>query len=187
MVKINTWLGSMLLSCLIITSICPIMVQADYRIVRDVLSTSGGEIESARYVLNYSTGQTAVGMSFGTNLIETGGFWTWMPLGPYTAVEDESGEPRPSRYVLHQNYPNPFNPLTNISYQLPVSGNVSLKVFNVSGQTVRSLIDSEQALGHYTVTWDGTDQEGNPVASGIYFYQLTCGQFREVRKMLLVK
>ena len=98
----------------------------------------------------------------------------------------------PSQYVLHQNYPNPFNPTTAIRFDLSDPGYVSLKVFNILGQEVRTLVDGERDLGQYEVVWDGKDDVEKQVASGIYFYRLVVrasGQttFSAVNKMILMK
>jgi hypothetical protein len=163
------------------------LARADYILVKDVLSTSGGHLESASYLLDFSTGQTAVGMSQGTSHIETGGFWSWSPWGEVVAVEEQFDEMLPVSYRLSQNYPNPFNPQTHISYRLPQGGHVTLVVYNVRGQRVGELVDWQQSAGEHVVTWDGLDDAGSAVASGIYFYQLTAGEFSETRKMLLLK
>jgi hypothetical protein len=181
-----------LLNFALIGAVCLTLVtvsgaRADYILVKDVLSTSGGHLESASYLLDYSTGQTAVGMSQGTSHIETGGFWSWSPWGEVVAVEEQIDEVLPGSYRLSQNYPNPFNPRTHISYQLPQNGHVTLAVYNVMGQRVRELLDWEQTAGEHVVTWDGLDDAGRPVASGIYFYQLVTGEFVQTRKMLLLK
>jgi hypothetical protein len=174
------------LMCLVLLAVSA--AQSDYLIVKDVFSTSGGQVESANYLLDYSTGQVAVGRSVGTAHIETGGFWGWGIWVPdTTAVEERLPQHVPSSYVLFQNYPNPFNPETRIGYQLPEAGHVCLVVFNVTGQEVCRLVDGDQTPGEYLVTWDGRDGLGRPVASGIYFYRLTCGEFQQVRKMLLLK
>jgi hypothetical protein len=164
------------------------MARADYILVKDVLSECGGHMESSSYLVDFSTGQTAVGQSQGTSYVETGGFWNWPPGGPSVGVEDEPvTETVPGRYQLSQNYPNPFNPQTHISYQLPQAAQVTLTVYNVMGQAVCRLVDGPQGVGEHAVTWHGVDDAGRPVASGIYFYQLVCGQFVETRKMLLLK
>jgi hypothetical protein len=160
----------------------------DYQLVKDVLSTSGGRVASTNYRLDYSTGQVAVGKSVGTTDTETGGFWTWsLWVDVEPGVEEQAPGLVPGEYVLFQNFPNPFNPETTISYRLPRAGYVSLAVFNVAGQEVCHLVNGEQAVGEHVVIWDGTDGLGGPVASGIYFYQLICGEFCQVRKMLLLK
>jgi hypothetical protein len=88
----------------------------------------------------------------------------------------------PNSYSLSQNYPNPFNPSTNIQYSIPKSGLVSLKVYNLLGQEVATLVEGNQTAGTYVATFDASR-----VSSGIYFYRLMSGGFVEVRKMLLLK
>jgi len=88
----------------------------------------------------------------------------------------------PNSYSLSQNYPNPFNPSTNIQYSIPKSGFVTLKIYNLLGQEVATLIEGNQTAGTYIATFDASR-----VSSGVYFYRLTSGGFAEVRKMLLLK
>lgn len=93
----------------------------------------------------------------------------------------------PDELQLSQNYPNPFNPVTAIEYRLPERSHVKLKVFNVLGQKVRTLIDREESAGSYTIIWDGTDTSGKSVASGVYLYRFQAGDHIETKKMLLLK
>jgi hypothetical protein len=95
-------------------------------------------------------------------------------------VEVEVGIP--NEYSLEQNYPNPFNPTTNIQYQIAVPGFVSLKVYDVLGNEVATLVNKEKPAGSYEVEFDGTD-----LPSGIYFYQLKASGFIETKKMILIK
>jgi len=108
-----------------------------------------------------------------------------------TSVEERKEMPIPAVFSLAQNYPNPFNATTLIRYALPaVSGQqsaVSLKIYNIAGQEVRTLVDEEQAPGYYSVSWDGRDGLGKEVSSGIYFYRLKAGSYTEIRKMVLLK
>ena len=97
---------------------------------------------------------------------------------------------RPFTYCLFQNYPNPFNPITDIRYQIADSRSpihTTLKIYNILGQEVRTLVDEVQEPGYYTATWDGTNYHGNNVPSGIYFYQMTAGRFLKTRKMIVLK
>ncbi|HUU28205.1 MAG TPA: T9SS type A sorting domain-containing protein [archaeon] len=96
----------------------------------------------------------------------------------------------PKVYSLSQNRPNPFNPSTTITYTIPgeASGTaVRLSVFNLRGQLVRTLVDIGQGPGTYNVNWDGADQQGLRVSSGVYFYRLVAGDYVSTRKMVLVK
>jgi len=93
----------------------------------------------------------------------------------------------PKNFVLGQNYPNPFNPATRIDYALPEAAKVELKVYNLLGQEVRTLVDYEQPAGMHQIVWDGTDASGNGVASGLYFYKLKTPTFAETKQMMFVK
>jgi hypothetical protein len=87
----------------------------------------------------------------------------------------------PDVFMLFQNYPNPFNPSTTISYSLPKRANVSLKIFNMLGQLVATLVDEQKDAGYFQATWNAT------VSSGIYFYRLQAGGFVETKKMMFLK
>ena len=95
---------------------------------------------------------------------------------------------RPEAFSLADNFPNPFNPTTTIKYALPQTADVELTVYNVVGQPVRTLVAEHQTAGRYAVEWDATDNSGHSLSSGIYFYYLQAGgEFRKVKKMLLLK
>jgi hypothetical protein len=93
----------------------------------------------------------------------------------------------PTEFALLQNFPNPFNPETTIQYNLSESADVSLHIYNVVGQVVRTLVAERQPAGRYRVQWSGSDDRGVPVSSGIYFYQISAGKFQDVRKLMLLK
>ena len=105
---------------------------------------------------------------------------------PWTSVDNKSSN-IPEGYALEQNYPNPFNPETRISYQLNEGGFTSLTVFNLLGSEIKTLVTEEQPAGSYSVTWDGTDELGNKMPSGIYFYALRSGNFVATKKMIMMK
>ncbi|MCP4569833.1 MAG: T9SS type A sorting domain-containing protein [FCB group bacterium] len=93
----------------------------------------------------------------------------------------------PVDYSLHQNYPNPFNAATTIFYELPMTTKVKFEIFNVLGQKVVTLIDAEETAGIHSAVWDGTDESGVTVASGVYLYRLTTSEFTSEKKMVLMK
>jgi hypothetical protein len=96
--------------------------------------------------------------------------------------------PLPQAYSLYANVPNPFNPATVIGFDLPTPGTVQLTVIDVAGRPVRKLLaGSERPAGHHQVTWDGRSDQGNSVASGIYFYRIVANDFRATRRMTLLK
>lgn len=88
----------------------------------------------------------------------------------------------PKTYTLSQNYPNPFNPITNINYAIPSSGFVTMKVFDVNGKEIESLVNQKQNAGSYSVTFNAANYP-----SGIYFYMLESDNFSETKKMILIK
>ncbi len=93
----------------------------------------------------------------------------------------------PVTTLLNQNYPNPFNPETTISFTMPSNGKASLSVYNVKGQLVKTLVNGDLSVGNHSVVWNGTDNSGSAVSSGVYYYKLTSGNHTESRKMVLVK
>ena len=102
--------------------------------------------------------------------------------GGVSFVEEEQINAIPTEYNLSQNYPNPFNPSTKIKYSIPQSANVVIKVFDVLGNEIETLISGEKPAGTYELTWNAAN-----LPSGVYFYQLRAGDYIAVKKMLLLK
>jgi hypothetical protein len=101
------------------------------------------------------------------------------------AADNES--PVPFTYGLNQNHPNPFNPATTIDYSLARKSHVTIAVYNVLGQTVRTLVDDTRDAGNHQAVWDGNDQFGHAVASGVYIYKMLTDEYTETRKMVLMR
>ncbi len=99
----------------------------------------------------------------------------------------KEGKNRPAQFELSQNYPNPFNPTTTIRYYLPKREKVTLEIFNLLGEQVKVLANEEQPAGEHALTWNGTDERGKVLPSGIYFYRLKGQDFSETKKMLFLK
>ncbi len=93
----------------------------------------------------------------------------------------------PTTFAVTRNYPNPFNPSTTINFQIPKSSDVSLVIYNVLGQKVRTLVNKSMETGYYKVTWDGHNDQGAQVASGIYIYRFKAGDYQKDYKMILLK
>ena len=93
----------------------------------------------------------------------------------------------PEEYALSQNYPNPFNPTTKMNYQLPKRSRVIISIYNIVGQEVRTLLNEDQDYGVHSITWNGVDQYGKSMATGVYFARLSTGSFSQTKKMLLLK
>ncbi|HEX7357921.1 MAG TPA: FlgD immunoglobulin-like domain containing protein, partial [Ignavibacteriaceae bacterium] len=112
-------------------------------------------------------------------------------LATLTSVEDVKTV-TPANFVLEQNYPNPFNPSTQIKFSLPINSSVRIVIYNLLGEVVRDLVNSDMNAGVHTVQWNSEDGSGKKVSSGIYFYELKANgmdgaQFNQVRKMILMK
>jgi hypothetical protein len=105
------------------------------------------------------------------------------------SVTSVGGSPSdiPTTYALQQNFPNPFNPSTTIEYQLPQNSFVELKVYDITGREVSTLVSTSQNAGRYRVTWNAADSRGYKVASGVYIYRISAGSFTEVKKMMMLK
>ena len=125
--------------------------------------------------------------------------YTFCMMGPCVTVDtildciptdvspEESPESLPDKFELKQNYPNPFNPTTTIQYSLATGEKVRLAIYNVLGQEVKLLDEGFKPAGSFETTWDSRDNDGQVLASGVYFYRLEAGDHIETRKMLLLK
>lgn len=107
--------------------------------------------------------------------------------GVVTAVGGHEAQSLPEGFQLLQNYPNPFNPITTIRFGLALRGHVELNIYNILGQKVRTMLNDEMERGEHVVQWDSKNDAARSVASGVYFYRLTIGEFVQTRKMLLLK
>jgi hypothetical protein len=168
---------------LLAASVAGALTQAEIRCA--VLGMGGGKSTSASHMLRSYVGPAVVGVSTapGYELVHGPG-----PCGaPHpTAVGDETGIPAISN--LHQNAPNPFNPQTTIQFDLPRdAARVRLTVYDLGGRLVRTLVDGPQPAGQQSVIWNGRDDDGRTVSSGVYVYELLAPDRRMTRKMTLLK
>jgi hypothetical protein len=105
-------------------------------------------------------------------------------------VQVVSAEPEhfiPEVFTLHQNYPNPFNPVTSIQYELPENAFVNIRIYDLKGRLVNTLVSKGQTAGYKAIKWAGVDDKGKAVSAGIYLYEIQAGNFRETKKMVLLK
>lgn len=108
-------------------------------------------------------------------------------ISQVTKLSSITAKATPQVYSLSKNYPNPFNPTTTIEYAIPSSGKVELVVYNMAGQKVRTMVNETKEAGFFKTVWDGRNDRGETVASGLYFYKLVSGKFNKIEKMTLVK
>ena len=97
------------------------------------------------------------------------------------------GASLPTVFALHNNYPNPFNPITNIHYDIPEVSEVTLEIYNVMGQRVRTLVQGTHEAGRYQIVWNATNDLGQGLSSGMYVYRIQAGDFVSVKKLVLMK
>ena len=108
-------------------------------------------------------------------------------LGKEMANTDNADISKPERFDLLPNYPNPFNPATNIQYQLPVDATVEILIYNMEGQKIRSLVNEFASVGVHSVEWNGRDDFGKEVASGVYLYRMKAADYVMTRKLMLIR
>ena len=90
-------------------------------------------------------------------------------------------------FQILPNYPNPFNPITRINYDLPNNEFVSINIFDLMGREIKSLVNKKQIAGFRSIQWDATNNSGQPVSAGMYIYTIQAGEFRQTKKMILLK
>ena len=141
------------------------------------------------------------GFTNGQELGDPSGTWTTGQPGPgiFSAVSNPGDfdsrppttdlitEEIPDSYRLMNNYPNPFNPTTKIVFEIPQNENVSLKIYNLNGELIRTIADKNLSSGHFEMEWNGENDLGNSVTSGIYIYRLIAGKFDRSAKMILLR
>ncbi len=123
-------------------------------------------------------------------ILQDGAGYDWIS-GDFTIQEITTSvlalEEYPKTFALYSNYPNPFNPATTIEFSLPEAGFVTLVVYDITGQKISELVSGEKMPGVHSVVWNGADNTGNKVSSGIYFYRLQAGEFTKTQTMILVR
>ena len=93
----------------------------------------------------------------------------------------------PTSWALHQNYPNPFNPITTLKYDLPKDTFVKITLFDMNGETVKTLVNEEKSSGSHHSQWDATNNKGEFISAGVYLYRIETGDFRQTKKMIYLK
>jgi photosystem II stability/assembly factor-like uncharacterized protein len=156
-----------------------------------LMSSDGGNSWEARrsWTSNTLNGLCFADHKSGWMVGEAGTIMKMSFQGVLTSIDDGtiSRSPLPQEFALLQNYPNPFNPITTIKYNLPKTSKVILKVYNLLGQEVRTLVNGVKAAGHHGVVWDGRDQFNRAVSSGVYIYSTQAGLYLQSKKMVLLK
>ncbi len=144
-----------------------------YILLKSVSGSGGVLFSHNEQNFHYATaGESIIGNVANENNLLRSGFWGY-PLPGISGTEEHARAAVPDAFQLYQNYPNPFNPTTVIKYDLPKPTNVKLEIFNILGERILTLVNSELInAGYHQVVWNGRNQSGSRVSSGIYFYRL---------------
>jgi hypothetical protein len=152
-----------------------------YKFVDDAPSKVGA-IVTGNYISNAQVIPGRTEDSFNLLVSESGHF------SIYSCQATPNGNLDITPVILNSsNYPNPFNPETTISYNIPKKGNVTVDIYNIKGQKVKSLLNEEQEAGKHSIIWKGNNDKGQKVSSGTYLYRVKSGDEEIVNKMMLVK
>ena len=146
-----------------------------YPVFWGVIATDGIESFGNVYICCDYPGETGAYMVVDLTGLDTNGL---------NYVEEIS---MPYRYTLRQNYPNPFNPITTLKYDIPKNGLVNITIYNMLGNEINQLVNEVQNFGYKTVKWNATNNQGQPVSAGVYLYSVEAGDFRQTKKMILLK
>jgi len=146
---------------------------------------SGTTGESGNWTLSYAFNPSLV---YEFTVVKSGYTVLRETYLPSIIADVNDGEDRvPSAFQLEQNYPNPFNPRTTIEYSIPARMEVTFEIYNLLGQKIYETGRASMAAGGHSIAWDGKDNSGREVPSGIYFYRLTAGEYCQTKKMVLLR
>ncbi len=132
---------------------------------------------------DYTLSQNSPCVGTGENGANMGAFG----VGCEALSNSENTSITPTSFVLHQSHPNPFNPTTQIKYDLPEDALVSINIYDLMGRSIKSLVNSNQSAGYRSIQWNATNNLGEPVSAGMYIYMIQAGEFRQTKKMVLLK
>jgi len=152
---------------------------AQYQIRINVLGNSSGVVSNSDFHIVSTTGETFIGIIHGTNNTLHAGFW--QPVQLLTLVKYIK-EVIPNEYILLQNYPNPFNPSTTIRYSIPKESFVTIKVYDIIGREITTIVNERKPAGNYSFNFNASN-----FSSGVYFYRMQAGGFTETKKFILIK
>ena len=166
--------AAILLGCLLLA----VSAAAQYQITESVIGSGAANASGGSYQMLGTVGQPAIGTASGGSYTNEIGFW-YMPGWVLTGV---AGDDLPLRTFFGQNYPNPFNPVTVIGYAVATSSRVTIRIYDVAGREVLTLVDKDMEPGRYE-----TRLEADGLAGGVYFARMAAGDFTETKKLVLLK
>jgi len=153
---------------------------SQYQITGSVIGSGGYTTTNTNFIFNNTIGESFIGKSINTGNQQLIGFWYVYQKQTITAINDE--ENIPISFKLEQNYPNPFNPTTKIKYAVPERTRVVIKIYDITGSEISTLVNKELDTGWYEMDFNAT-----ALSSGVYFYRMQAGSYVSIKKMLLIK
>ena len=164
------------ITALIDTAVSDTIIQLPYDILAQELGLLGESVVSCDWTV-YATD--------GIDTTKSNDIWSiTLDASDVLSVD---GELLPTEFALHQNYPNPFNPTTSLRYDLPKDSHVLITIYDIRGRKVKTLINENQNAGYQITQWNATNEFGQPISAGMYIYAMQAGDFRTVKKMILLK
>lgn len=159
---------------------------ANYVMTKSTFSTAGNSNAlSTHYILRDAAGQSVTGQSTSLNRIEQAGFYTF---GKKVIVGTQETPIIPKVFSLERIWPNPVaDKNVTVKYGVPRTSNVSIKVYNVAGSVVKTLVSGEQKPGMYNIVWNGNTESGQRISQGVYFVRMIAPEFKATKKLVLVK
>ena len=177
---------TLLLVLLSVSGLVLTQTSSNYRLQKQLADQGGNLSMSDNYKINDAVGQPSpVGVSGSINYSVSSGFWSGGLI--ITDIHDPYNDAIPDKFALFQNYPNPFNPRTTITFKLPDPSDVHLVIYDLTVRLIKTLTSSWYPAGSHQIQWDGRDDRGNSVASGIYVYRIQAGNYVQSNKMMLLK
>jgi hypothetical protein len=160
---------------------------AQFLILQSAFGNGCAVVSDSGYCIIGTVGQPVIGTTTGSSNNSYSGFW-YQENSIMTSVVKDLQNILPKEYRIEQNFPNPFNPSTTISWQMPEGSLVTLKVYDILGNEVASLVNGFQKAGVHSITFNTQNAAGSRnLSSGVYFYRLSAGNFVSTKKMVLVK
>ncbi|NIR71416.1 T9SS type A sorting domain-containing protein [candidate division KSB1 bacterium] len=156
-------------------------VFAQQQIAQSVFANGGKPTSNESLRISGTLGQPLVGQSENASTTSSSGFW-YQTVDIVTSVEQIPDETLPKEFRLEQNYPNPFNPTTTIAFQIPKRSDVTLKLYDIRGRKITTILDEQLDPGKYEVKFNAS-----ALSSGVYFYQIQADEFVKSRKLTLLK
>jgi hypothetical protein len=179
-------MGKLALACLIVCAAVSAIHAQNYRCDWNVVGIGGGEMSSTAYRCGSTAGQTAIGQMTGTNYQAFIGFWQIdVPVGIREEAQWPSGQVLATR--LYAPMPNPCRGWAAIRYSLNAERRTTLRIHDLAGRVVRTLVNSQQKPGRYSLRWDGRDNAGRLLAAGVYFCKFRAGDYQATEKLSLMR